>query len=75
MVFVRVANKGVRVMWRVRVANTRLKVAVFSTVCGGLVRVARKAVREGRPTGDSSKPTAGRKGKANAEALSAQKWC
>ena len=57
---------------RVRVANTRLKVAGFSVVCGGFVRVARKGVREGRLTGDSSQPTDGRKAKDNAEVPSAQ---
>jgi len=35
------------VTWRVRVANTRLKVAGFSVVCGRCVRMAGKGLREG----------------------------
>jgi hypothetical protein len=38
--------KDLWLTWRVRVANTRLKVAVFSAVCGLLARVARKGLRE-----------------------------
>ena len=59
--------------WRVRVANTRLKVAGFSVVCGRCVRVAGKGVREGRLTAESSQPTDGMKVKDNAGKSSAGK--
>ena len=57
----------------VRVANAGLKVAVFSAICEGLVRVAGKGVREGQLTADGAQSTGEEKEKDDAETLRAQR--
>ena len=61
---------------RVRVANTRLEVAVFSAICEERVRVAGKGLREEQFEVESSMLNGGRKrsGKDNAETRRAQRW-
>jgi hypothetical protein len=58
------------------VANTGLKVDVFSVSCRESVRVARKGLTERRFTVDSSKSTGERKKleEDNAVTLRAQRW-
>jgi hypothetical protein len=62
--FVRVANKGLMLDAASRLGDTGFRVAMFSVICGWLVRVADKRVTAGRfagleRNGEESEPRQG----------------